>query len=64
MDNKEWPDDDGLPAAETRLDETLSEPGDVLHYLCDYGDSWELTLRLEEVHSAESGCLAAVVVGG
>ena len=34
VDNKEWPeDDDGLPAAETRLDETLCEPGDVLHYL-------------------------------
>ncbi len=65
VDNKEWPeDDDGLPAAETRLDETLSEPGDVLHYLYDYGDNWELTLRLEEVLPAESGCPAAVVVEG
>ena len=65
VDNKEWPeDDDGLPAAETRLDETLSEPGDVLHYLYDYGDNWELTLRLEEVLPAESDCPAAVVVDG
>jgi hypothetical protein len=66
VDNKEgWEDDDdGLPAAETRLDETLSEPGDVLHYLYDYGDNWELTLRLEEVLPAESGCPAAVVVDG
>ncbi|WP_246133646.1 plasmid pRiA4b ORF-3 family protein, partial [Mycobacterium helveticum] len=65
VDNKEWPeDDDGLPAAETQLDETLSEPGDVLHYLYDYGDNWELTLRLEEVLPAESHCPAAVVIDG
>jgi len=65
VDNKEWPeDDDGLPAAQTRLDETLSEPGDVLHYLYDYGDNWELTLCLEEVLPAESDCPAALVVAG
>lgn len=65
VENKEWPeDDDGLPAAETRLDETLSEPGDVLHYLYDYGDNWELTLRLEEIFPAESDCPAAVIVDG
>lgn len=65
VDNKEWPeDDDGLPAAKSRLDETLSEPGDVLHYVYDYGDNWELTLRLEEVLPAESDCPAAVVVDG
>lgn len=66
VDNKEWPEDDedGLPAAETQLDETLSEPGDVLHYLYDYGDNWELTLRLEDVLPAESDCPAAVVVDG
>jgi hypothetical protein len=63
--NKESPeDDDGLPAAETRLDETLSQPGDVLHYLYDYGDNWELTLRLEEVLPTESDSPAAVVVDG
>jgi len=65
VDNKEWPeDDDGLPATETRLDETLSEPGDVLHYLYDYGDNWELTLRLEKVLTAESDCPAGVVIDG
>jgi hypothetical protein len=65
VDNREWPeDDDGLPAAQTRLDETLSEPGDLLHYLYDYGDNWELTLRLEEVLPAESDCPAAVIVDG
>jgi len=65
VDNKEWPeDDDGLPAAKVRLDETLGEPGDVLHYLYDYGDNWELTLRLEEVLPAETDCPAALVVDG
>jgi hypothetical protein len=65
VDNKEWPEDDvGLPAAETRLDETLSEPGDVLRYLYDYGDNWELTLRLEGVLPAATDGPAAVVVGG
>jgi hypothetical protein len=65
VQNKEWPeDDDGLPAAETRLDETLGGPGDVLQYLYDYGDNWELTLRLEEVLPAQADCPAAVVVDG
>lgn len=66
VDNKDWPDDDehGIPAAETRLDETLSEPGDVLLYLYDYGDNWQLTLRLEEVLPAESDCPAALVIDG
>ncbi|WP_370500615.1 plasmid pRiA4b ORF-3 family protein [Mycolicibacterium sp. jd] len=56
--------DDGLPAAETRLDETLTATGDVLHYLYDYGDNWELTLRLEQVLPAEGDCAAAAVVDG
>ncbi|MGP4054913.1 plasmid pRiA4b ORF-3 family protein [Mycobacterium sp. 4D054] len=56
--------DDGVPAAETRLDETLTEPGDVLHYLYDYGDNWELTLRLEQILPNESGGAAAVIVDG
>jgi Plasmid pRiA4b ORF-3-like protein len=64
MDNKEWEDDDGLPAAGTCLDETLCEPGDTLRYLYDYGDNWELTLRLEEVRPAETDCPAAIVVDG
>lgn len=59
-----YDEDDGLPAAETRLDETLAEPGDILNYLYDYGDNWELTLRLEEVLPAEKNCPAAIVVDG
>lgn len=66
VDNNDWgdDDDDGIAAAEVRLDETLSEPGDVLRYLYDYGDNWELTLHLDQVLPAESDCAAAVVVDG
>lgn len=56
-------DDDGaIPAADVRLDETLRDPGDVLHYLYDYGDSWELTLCLESVRPAAD--FPAVAVNG
>jgi hypothetical protein len=41
--------DEGTPDADVTLDETLVEPGDVLHYVYDYGDNWDLTIRLEEV---------------
>ncbi|MEO8107984.1 MAG: plasmid pRiA4b ORF-3 family protein, partial [Actinomycetes bacterium] len=44
--------DDGAPSSSVRLDETLHEHGDALRYVYDYGDSWELTLRLEEVRAA------------
>lgn len=65
LDNKPWHEhDDGLSAAETRLDETLAKPGDVLHYLYDYGDNWELTLHLEEVLPAENNCPPASIIDG
>jgi hypothetical protein len=41
--------DEGTPDADVTLDETLVEPGDVLHYVYDYGDSWDLTICLQEV---------------
>lgn len=64
VDEPDFDDDGGLPAAETRLDETLSDTDDVLQYLYDYGDNWELTIRLEQVLPADGGCPAAVVVDG
>ncbi|GAB2469349.1 plasmid pRiA4b ORF-3 family protein [Xylanimonas ulmi] len=44
-------DDDGarFPEEQIRLDEALAAPGDALAYLYDYGDNWDLTLRLEQV---------------
>ncbi|MEZ0339887.1 plasmid pRiA4b ORF-3 family protein [Mycobacterium sp. pV006] len=56
--------EEGVAAEVTRLDETLTEPGDVLHYVYDYGDNWKLTLRLEEVLPADGGGRSAVVVDG
>ena len=32
-----------------RLDETLAKPGDVLHYVYDYGDCWDIRILLEEI---------------
>jgi hypothetical protein len=56
--------DSGTPASEMRLDETLQEPGDVLRYVYDYGDSWELTLRLEQVLPAAEQAPTAACVDG
>lgn len=57
--------DEGLPTSDVRLDETLTTPGDVLHYVYDYGDDWAVTIRLEEVRDAVnlSTPLAACVTG-
>lgn len=62
--NREFEDDDGLPAADVRLDQTLHNPGDVLHYVYDYGDNWELTLTLDEVRPALDDSPAAALVDG
>jgi hypothetical protein len=56
--------DDGVPAAGVRLDEALHETGDVLRYVYDYGDSWELTLRLEDARPRDvSEPLVSLVTG-
>jgi len=47
-----------------RLDETVQEPGDVLHYGYDYGDDWQLTIRLEDVLPYEPNAPSAVCVAG
>lgn len=56
--------DDGTAASDVRLDETLQQPGDVLRYAYDYGDGWELILRLEDVASAGPGAPLALCVDG
>jgi hypothetical protein len=58
------PADEGLPAAEVHLDETMQQPDDVLRYIYDYGDSWHLTLRLEKVLPAADDSPVAVAIGG
>lgn len=57
-------DDDGIPASDVRLDEAIQSPGDLLRYIYDYGDSWELTLRLEEVMPAAENSPMATCVDG
>lgn len=57
-------DEGGIPEHEVHLDETMQDPGDVLRYVYDYGDHWELTLRLESVTPAAPGTPAAVAVDG
>lgn len=39
----------GIASFLVRLDEVLQEPGDVLHYVYDYGDNWDLVLTVEEL---------------
>jgi Plasmid pRiA4b ORF-3-like protein len=56
--------DDGTPAKDVMLDQTLSEPGDVLQYCYDYGDSWDLIITLESVIPlGESGPVAVCIDG-
>ncbi|KAB1656995.1 plasmid pRiA4b ORF-3 family protein [Pseudoclavibacter sp. CFCC 11306] len=42
-------DAEGTPEASVHLDEALQQPGDRLFYVYDYGDHWQVTLRLERV---------------
>jgi hypothetical protein len=54
-------DDDGMPAKDVTLDETLSEPGDVLQYCYDYGDSWDLIIALESVLPLDESAPASLI---
>jgi hypothetical protein len=56
--------EDGTPAKDVKLDETLSEPGDVLEYCYDYGDSWDLIITLESVIPLEESAAVAVCIDG
>ncbi len=56
--------DDGTPAKDVTLDETLSEPGDVLQYCYDYGDSWDLIIVLESVIPIVGSAPIAVCTDG
>jgi Plasmid pRiA4b ORF-3-like protein len=55
---------DGVPEEQVRLDEVLSDAGDLLFYEYDYGGGWEHTIRLEAVlPCAESAPQAACTAG-
>ncbi len=64
-DLAEAEEDEGTETTLIRLDETVQQAGDVLHYAYDYGDSWEMTLRLEQVLPiAPDSPAAACIAGG
>ena len=56
--------DEGVPESDVRLDELLVEPGDELTYVYDYGDDWELRLRLEAVLDRSDAAPRARATGG
>ena len=55
--------DPAAPLDEVRLDETLQEPGDVLHYVYDYGDHWDLTITLEQIADFDDDVTARCLDG-
>jgi hypothetical protein len=60
----EHEDEGGVAADLVRFDETLQDPGDLLYYVYDYGDNWELRLVLEEWRPAAEGDPYAVAIAG
>jgi hypothetical protein len=64
VEEDELEDEGGIPAGEVRLDECMQNPDDVLGYVYDYGDNWQLSLRLEAVLPAAADAPSAVCVDG
>jgi len=64
VEEREVDDEGGLPAATVRVDEVIQNPGDVLSYVYDYGDHWELASRLEQVLPATANTPSAIAVDG
>ena len=60
----EFEDEGGIPAGAVRLDQVLQNAARFLSYAYDYGDNWELALRLENVLPAAAGTSSAVTVDG
>lgn len=53
----------GPPENTVRLDEVLSEVGDVLFYCYDFGDDWQHVLRLEGIGPHAAGPRAVCIAG-
>lgn len=65
MDEEDWGlEETGEPETETTLGELLVDPGDELHYLYDFGDDWEHSLKLEEARDAAPGAPLARCIAG
>lgn len=55
---------EGVPEADIRLDQVLSDAGDRLYYEYDFGDSWDHTLEVEQVLPPDTEAPGATVVDG
>jgi hypothetical protein len=55
LDDGWWDETDAEDAAKVRLSELIADRGPRLrlNYLYDFGDAWEHTVKLEEIHAAE-----------
>jgi hypothetical protein len=53
-----------LPSADTRLDQLALERGQKIAYLFDYGDQWEVRLRLREISAADDGEYPRILESG
>ncbi|MFC5319289.1 plasmid pRiA4b ORF-3 family protein [Brachybacterium alimentarium] len=56
--------DEGIPADEVHLGELLQQRGDQIGYVYDYGDDWELKIRVESVREASEDTPRARAIGG
>lgn len=56
--------DEGVPAAEVRLDQLVRESGDVAWYTYDFGDGWEHRIRVESTARREDDAPDAACTGG
>jgi len=64
VEEGEHEDEGAIAAKLVRLDETLQDPGDLLYYVYDYGDNWELRVVLEERRQASASDPYAVATAG
>jgi ribonuclease HI len=54
----------GTPEEQVRLDEVLVGVRDKIHYIYDFGDSWEYRIRLEAVLPRDDSAPAAICTAG
>ena len=54
----------GIPEQQVRLDEVLADIGDRMFYCYDFGDNWQLVLRLEAVEPQASSARNVVCTHG
>ncbi|OYV24167.1 MAG: hypothetical protein B7W97_00870, partial [Mycobacterium sp. 20-66-4] len=54
----------GIPEQQVRLDEVLADIGDRMFYCYDFGDNWQLVLRLEAVEPQVSSARNVVCTHG